>query len=64
MQSATRNNWLCVYDWDGDFVKKIAVPKPSSGANLFIKGGKLIITFDNAKEKTGDIYEMTIFEKN
>jgi hypothetical protein len=64
LQSATRHNWLCVYDWDGDFVKKIALPKPASGANLFIKDDKFIITFDNAREKTGDIYELTILENN
>ena len=63
LQSATRNNWLMVYDWDGDFVKKIALPKPSSGANLFINDGKFIIAFDNQRNKTGDVYEMTLSEK-
>ncbi len=64
LQSATRNNWLMVYDWDGDFVTKIAIPKPCSAANLFIKNDRFIIAFDNAREKTGDIYEMTLKEKN
>ncbi len=63
LQSSTRNNWLLVYDWDGDFVKKIAVPKVAAGASLFIKDDKFIIAFDNARAKTGDIYEMTISEK-
>ncbi|MBE6577740.1 MAG: hypothetical protein E7653_06340 [Ruminococcaceae bacterium] len=64
LQSNTRHNWLWVYDWDGDFVKKIAIPKVASGANLFIKDDKFIITFDNSREKTGDVYEMTLVEKN
>ncbi len=63
LQSSTRNNWIWVYDWDGDYVTRIAVPKVAAGANLFIKGEKIIIAFDNAREKTGDIYEMTISEK-
>ena len=63
LQSNTRNNWLWVYDWDGDFVKKIAIPKVASAANLFIKDNKFIIAFDNMRAKTGDVYEMTISEK-
>lgn len=60
LQSATRNNWIMVYDWDGDFVTKIAVPKPATGANLFIKDNKFILACDNARAKTGDIYELAL----
>ena len=63
LQSGVRFNWIWIYDWDGDFVKKLKLPMLGEGANLFIRDGKLVVAFNNKKDKTGDVYEFRFSRK-
>ena len=58
-----KNNWIWVYDWDGNFQKKFKVPMVGESENLYIRGDKFIAAFNNFKDQTGDIYEMTLSAK-
>ncbi len=59
-----KNNWVWVYDWDGNYQKKFKVPMVGESENLFVRGNKFIAAFNNHKDRTGDIYEMTLTVKS
>ena len=59
-QTGIRNNWIFLFDWDGNFLRKIPVPMVGESENLFVWGDRFIGAFNNNEERTGDIYEMIL----
>lgn len=65
-QTGARYNWICVYDWDGTYITKIAVPMVGESEHLFRRGDGFIAGFTEAHNGPGgytvracNIYEMT-----
>lgn len=62
-QTGVRNNWIFVYDWDGNFWGKIRVPMVGESENLFVWNDGFIAAFNNVAEQSADIYVMKLAEK-
>ena len=62
-QTGVRNNWIFVFDWEGNFLRKIPVPMVGESENLFVWGDGFIGAFNNNEDNTADVYRMTLTEK-
>lgn len=60
LQSTVGFNVIVYYDWSGNRRGSITLPIADEGEHLFIRGDRLIIGFNNGKDKSGDIYEVTL----
>ena len=61
-QTGVRNNWIFVFDWEGNFLRKIPVPMVGESENLFVWGNGFIGAFNNNTDNTADVYRMTLTE--
>lgn len=63
-QTGVRNNWIFVYDWDGDYWGKIRVPMVGESENLFVWNDGFVGAFNNPEDHSADIYIMKLSEKD
>ncbi len=61
--SSVRYNHIWIYDWNGNFIRKLKVPMVGESENLFIRGDRFIAAFNGDEEKTGIVCEMTLETK-
>ncbi|MBQ7347952.1 MAG: hypothetical protein IJW55_08340 [Clostridia bacterium] len=56
--SSIRNNHIWIYDWNGNFIRRVKVPMVGEAEHLFRRGDHFIAGFNGTEDKTGVIYEM------
>lgn len=57
-QTGKEYNWIFVYDWEGQFIRKIPVPMVGESENLFLWEDGFVGAFNG--NSTADVYRITL----
>lgn len=60
LRYGTSNNYIVVYDWEGNYITCLTLPMVGEAENLFIRGDKFILGVHHLLEDRADIYELTL----
>ena len=62
-QTGKEFNWIFLFDWEGQLLRRIPVPMVGESENLFVMGDTLVGAFNSNATRSRDIYVMHLEEK-
>ena len=62
-QTGKEFNWIFLFDWEGQLLRRIPVPMVGESENLFVMGDTLVGAFNSNTTRSRDIYVMHLEEK-